>query len=63
MWRELQDLMWRNVGLLRTADKLESGLARIRDMRARDLPALALPDGGAFNMAGYRIGSISAGPC
>ena len=51
MWRELQDLMWRNVGLLRTADKLESGLARIRDMRARDLPALALPDGGAFNMA------------
>ena len=51
MWRELQDLMWRNVGLLRTADKLETGLARIRDMRGRDLPALALPDGGAFNMA------------
>ena len=51
MWRELQTLMWQKVGLLRTGDKLETGLERIRDMRDRDLQSLALPDGGQFNMA------------
>ncbi len=32
MWSELQQLMWEKVGVLRTAEKLEAALARIRGM-------------------------------
>ena len=38
MWAELQQLMWEKVGVLRTAERLEAALARIRGM------ALALGD-------------------
>ncbi len=33
MWVELQDLMWRQVGVLRTAEGLDGALLRIREMR------------------------------
>lgn len=39
--RELQALMWDDVGLLRTQDGLTRALHRIREMRDADLPALA----------------------
>ena len=39
--RELQALMWDDVGLLRTQDRLTRALHRIREMRDADLPALA----------------------
>ncbi len=39
--RELQTLMWADVGLLRTEAGLVRALARIREMRTGDLPALA----------------------
>src|SRR5436190_6948876 len=35
---ELKDLMWRNVGPFRSAAALREALARIRSMRAHDLP-------------------------
>ena len=38
---ELQRLMWDDVGLLRSAAGLGRALDRIREMRSRDLPALA----------------------
>ncbi len=41
LWAELQALMWDRVGLLRNGDGLAAGRARIREMRRRDLPALA----------------------
>ena len=40
LWTELQALMWNDVGLLRTGDKLTRALTRLRDMQANDLPAL-----------------------
>ena len=49
MWFELQRLMWEKVGVLRTADKLEAALARIREMRT-DLHALVPAADTAFNM-------------
>lgn len=49
MWFELQKLMWEKVGVLRTADKLEAALARIREMRT-DLHALVPAADTAFNM-------------
>ena len=39
--RELQALMWDDVGLLRTEDGLLRALARIREMRSENLPSLA----------------------
>lgn len=51
MWRELQALMWDDVGLLRTREGLESALARIRTMRAQGLENMKLPPGEAFNLA------------
>ncbi len=51
LFAELQELMWDKVGLLRTGDKLDAALARIREMRNRDLPGLTLPDGKRFNLA------------
>ncbi|MDE0058535.1 MAG: FAD-binding protein [Defluviicoccus sp.] len=39
--RELQALMWDDVGLLRTENGLSRALGRIREMREQDLPALA----------------------
>ena len=51
LMRELQGLMWDQVGLLRTGDGLAAALARIRTMQSRDLPALALPADTPFNLA------------
>ncbi len=39
--RELQALMWDDVGLLRTGDGLSRALGRIREMRTDELPSLA----------------------
>ncbi len=50
LFGELQQLMWEKVGLLRTGEKLEQALARIRDMQANDLPALRPRSTGAFAM-------------
>ena len=50
LWRELQTLMWDDVGLLRTEEKLTRALARIREMRDHDLPGLSPAAGEAFNM-------------
>jgi len=33
MWTQLQELMWKNVGVLRTGEKLATALAEITDMR------------------------------
>ena len=49
--RELQALMWDDVGLLRSDHGLTRALARIREMRDEALPALALPDHGGFDLA------------
>ena len=50
LWRELQELMWNDVGLLRTGDKLARALDRIQAMRRDDLAALQPPGDAAFNM-------------
>ncbi len=49
--RELQALMWDDVGLLRSNHGLTRALARIREMRDEALPALTLPGHGGFNLA------------
>lgn len=49
MWAELQNLMWEKVGVLRTGDKLEAALARIREMRV-GLDDLDPADDTAFNL-------------
>ena len=49
--RELQALMWDDVGLLRTGEGLSRALARIREMRGRDLPSLAPPRKARFDHA------------
>ncbi len=48
---ELQDLMWRQVGLVRSHDGLTGALARIREMQRRDLAGLDIPDDAPFNQA------------
>ena len=48
LFGELQQLMWEKVGLLRTGDKLEQALTRIREMQSRDLPALRPRNEGPF---------------
>ena len=50
LWRELQELMWNDVGLLRTGDKLARALDRIQTMRRDDLPALQPSSDDAFNL-------------
>ncbi len=50
LWRELQELMWNDVGLLRTDEKLARALGRIRDMRRNDLPALRPSSDAGYNM-------------
>ena len=49
--RELQALMWDDVGLLRSKGGLTRALARIREMRDEALPALTLPGHGGFDLA------------
>lgn len=44
LFSELQNLMWDKVGLLRTGEKLEEALTRIRQMQSQDLPALCPQD-------------------
>ncbi|MCP5156228.1 MAG: FAD-binding protein [Ectothiorhodospiraceae bacterium] len=46
--RELRDLLWRDVGPFRTAEGLARALARIREMRVRDLHDVSVPDDRAF---------------
>lgn len=48
LWNDLQDLMWRNVGLSRTEKSLLKALEGIRMMNAQ-LPDVALAAGEAFN--------------
>jgi succinate dehydrogenase/fumarate reductase flavoprotein subunit len=48
LFGELQGLMWDKVGLLRDAAGLMAALARIRAMRAIDLPALRPGDTGPY---------------
>ena len=48
LFGELQSLMWEKVGLLRTGDKLEQALARIREMQAEDLPRMRPRSKGPF---------------
>ena len=50
MWAGLQQLMWENVGVLRTGARIEAALTGIRAMR-RDLRDLLPPEGSAFNLA------------
>lgn len=50
LFSELQTLMWDKVGLLRTGDKLERALARLRSMQAADLPVIAAPDGAPYGL-------------
>jgi len=49
MWAELQDLMWNNVGVLRTGEKLNEALMRIRTMRDT-LAKLTPSHGREFNL-------------
>jgi succinate dehydrogenase/fumarate reductase flavoprotein subunit len=49
LWTELQTLMWRNVGLLRTEASLTEALRRIVEMRKSELPNLPLSSGRVFN--------------
>lgn len=51
IWAALQAEMWERVGLLRTEERLTTALGRIRDMRQRELPAVAPSGAGAFDMA------------
>ena len=48
---ELQSLMWDNVGLFRTGEKLEQALLRIRAMKKDDLRNITIPDNAPFNQA------------
>ena len=49
MWAELQKLMWDQVGVLRTGDKMTAALTRIQDMRS-ELDGIAPADDAGFNM-------------
>ena len=49
--RDLQKIMWEEVGLIRTTAGLASALAKIRDMRANSLPAIAVEAAAPFNQA------------
>ena len=49
MWAELQKLMWDQVGVLRTGDKMTAALTRIQDMR-READGIAPADDTGFNM-------------
>ena len=49
MWAELQKLMWDQVGVLRTGDKMTAALTRIQDMR-NELDGIAPADDTEFNM-------------
>lgn len=48
---ELQDVMEDQIGLIRTGEKMDAGLARIRDMLKNDLYAVSVPEDGPFNQA------------
>ncbi|NQU71539.1 MAG: FAD-binding protein [Rhodospirillales bacterium] len=50
LWQELQELMWNDVGLLRTGEKMARALDRIQDMRRNDLPALRPSSDAGYNM-------------
>ena len=50
LWTELQELMWKKVGLSRTEQSLTEALERLRQMRTVDFPGLTLGAGSAFNM-------------
>ncbi|MGL3109069.1 FAD-binding protein [Bradyrhizobium sp. BR 1432] len=49
LWTDLQQLMWKKVGLSRTEQSLSEALVRLRQMRA-EFPSLTLGSGSAYNM-------------
>jgi succinate dehydrogenase/fumarate reductase flavoprotein subunit len=49
--RDLQKIMWEEVGLIRTTAGIASALAKIRDMRANVLPSIAIEADAPFNQA------------
>jgi succinate dehydrogenase/fumarate reductase flavoprotein subunit len=49
LWSELQALMWRNVGLMRSEASLLEALARLKQMQETDLPKLGLSADAAYN--------------
>jgi succinate dehydrogenase/fumarate reductase flavoprotein subunit len=49
--RDLQKIMWEEVGLIRTTAGIASALAKIRDMRANVLPSIAIEADAPFNLA------------
>ena len=48
---ELQDLMWKNVGLFRTEQKLKGALVRIKEMQKEDIWNIDIPNNTPFNQA------------
>ena len=48
---ELQDIMWKNVGLFRTEQKLKEALARIKEMETKDIWNIFIPNNTPFNQA------------
>jgi succinate dehydrogenase/fumarate reductase flavoprotein subunit len=51
LFRQLQHVMWNDVGLVRTAAGMTRALGRIRALRAEAGDGLILPDDRAFNLA------------
>lgn len=49
--RDLQKLMWEQVGLIRTTEGINAALKTIREMRATVLPAIAVENDAPFNQA------------
>jgi succinate dehydrogenase/fumarate reductase flavoprotein subunit len=49
--RDLQKIMWEEVGLIRTTAGIASALAKIRDMRVNVLPSIAIEADAPFNQA------------
>ncbi|RLF07579.1 MAG: fumarate reductase/succinate dehydrogenase flavoprotein subunit [Thermoprotei archaeon] len=43
--RELQEVMWDNVGIVRTEESMKKALGVIERMRVQDLPKVGVPDG------------------
>jgi succinate dehydrogenase / fumarate reductase flavoprotein subunit len=51
LMRDLQKTMWEEVGLIRTAETIESALGKVRSMRSDVLPQIAVEADTPFNQA------------
>ena len=51
LMRDLQKTMWEEVGLIRTAETIESALGKLRSMRSDALPQIAVEADTPFNQA------------